>query len=48
MTTVNDIYAAIDAFAPFSSCESFDNVGLLIGNGEQPVKNCLLTLDITH
>lgn len=48
MATVYDIYAAIDAFAPFASCESFDNVGLLIGNGEQPVKNCLLTLDITH
>lgn len=48
MTTVSNIYAAIDAFAPFSSCESFDNVGLLIGEGEQTVKNCLITLDVTH
>lgn len=48
MTTISDIYAAIDAFAPFSSCEGFDNVGLLIGEGNQAVKNCLITLDITH
>lgn len=48
MTTVSDIYTAIDTFAPFSSCEGFDNVGLLIGEGNQPVRNCLITLDVTH
>ncbi len=48
MTTVSDIYAAIDAFAPFSSCEGFDNVGILVGNGSQPVGNCLITMDVTH
>ncbi len=48
MKTVSDIWQALDAAAPFSSCESFDNVGLLIGDGGQPVENCLITLDITH
>ena len=37
MTKVSDIFQVIDAAAPFSSCESFDNVGVLIRTGGQPL-----------
>ncbi len=48
MRKVSDIYAALDKIAPFASCESFDNVGVLIGNPEAPISRCLVTLDVTH
>lgn len=47
MATVHEIYQAIDRLAPFDSCESFDNVGLLIGDPETEVSRVLLTLDVT-
>ena len=47
MYTVKEIYAYIDTFAPFDRALSFDNVGLLVGDGEQPVQRAMLALDIT-
>ena len=31
MITVGDVYQALDAFAPFSTQEKWDNSGLLVG-----------------
>lgn len=46
-TTVSYILDCIDRIAPFNTAESWDNIGLLIGNGNQPVSKILLSLDIT-
>ena len=46
--TVQDIYQVLDNAAPFSTQESYDNSGLLVGSTEQPVTHILLTLDITR
>ena len=48
MTTVGDIRRLLDQMAPFDSCESFDNVGILIGGEDLPVSRCLVTLDVTR
>lgn len=48
MTTVNDIYNAINAVAPFSIADSFDNSGILVGSPSSPVSKALLALDITQ
>lgn len=45
--TVGDFYDTINAFAPFSTARSGDNVGLLVGGREQPVQRALLALDCT-
>lgn len=47
MTTVNDVYKIIDAWAPFDSAEDFDNVGLLIGNRGAEVTGILIALDVS-
>ncbi len=47
MVTVNDIYAALDAAAPFATQESYDNSGLLVGDGTEKITKILLALDIT-
>lgn len=47
MTTVKDIYNYIDSFAPFNTAESFDNVGILVGDPEKNVTIVLAALDIT-
>lgn len=47
MTTVQEIYRFIDQIAPFSTQESWDNSGMLVGHWEQPVSRVLMTLDIT-
>jgi putative NIF3 family GTP cyclohydrolase 1 type 2 len=44
---VKDIADAIDGIVPLKLAQDWDNVGLLIGNPEQNVKNVLLTIDIT-
>lgn len=44
---VSDIFKCIDEFAPFNTCEEFDNVGLLIGDAKKNVKNVLIALDLT-
>lgn len=45
---VIDIYEYINKFAPFDSCDSFDNVGLLVGDMYDDVNCVLLATDITH
>lgn len=47
MTTVRDIYAFLDGWAPFSTAMSFDNAGLLAGSGREEVRRAVLALDIT-
>lgn len=47
MTSVNDIYKFIDIIAPFESAMSFDNVGILAGDGRAPVAKAVVSLDIT-
>ena len=41
-TTVNEIASYIEALAPKSLAESWDNVGLLVGDGDAEVNTCLL------
>lgn len=48
MALVNDIYRAMDELAPFSSQESWDNSGILVGSKTNTVKKIMLTLDITY
>lgn len=45
---IKDITAAIAAFAPLQYQESYDNAGLLFGNGDWEVTGVLLTLDTTE
>lgn len=47
MTTVKDIYAAIDRLAPFETQLSFDNAGFLMGSGNTQVTKVLVALDVT-
>lgn len=47
MRTVKEIYQEINAFAPFSTQENWDNSGLLIGEMNQEVSGVLVTLDIS-
>ena len=48
MTTVNDIFENLNELAPVSLKMDFDNVGLLVGSGNNTVKKCLISLDITN
>lgn len=48
MSRISEIYDYIDSFAPFETAESYDNVGLLIGDGNRDVSKVLLSLDITE
>lgn len=48
MVKVSDIAAAIEAFAPKSLQESYDNAGLQVGDPEMPVSAVLLCLDVTE
>lgn len=46
--TINDILDYINTFSPLSFAESFDNVGLLVGCGEERVRGICCALDITN
>lgn len=48
MTTVLDIYNAIDKLIPFSSQESWDNCGLLAGDPDKGIHRIVTALDITN
>lgn len=48
MLKVKDIGSAIEAFAPLSLQESYDNAGLQVGNPESAVSAVLLCLDVTE
>ena len=47
MTTVKDIYDFIDTMAPFETAMNYDNVGILVGSGEQTVKKAIVSLDVS-
>lgn len=47
MHTVADVTRFLDAFAPPALAESWDNVGLLVGSYEQPVKRVMTCLTVT-
>ena len=48
MTTIGNIYKAIDQFAPFKLQEKWDNSGILVGEKNSAVTKVLLALDITE
>jgi dinuclear metal center protein, YbgI/SA1388 family len=48
MSTILDIFNAIDYFSPFNTQEDWDNSGLLIGDKSAPVNTAVLALDITN
>ena len=45
--TVRDVYDWLDALAPFDAAESFDNVGLLVGDPSATVRKTLFCVDAT-
>jgi len=45
---VKDIAAVVEKIAPLGLAQSWDNVGLLIGDPERRIKNILLTIDVTQ
>lgn len=47
MSTVRDVYNAINEFAPFNTQESWDNAGMLAGNFDWQVDTAVAALDIT-
>ncbi len=47
MKTVGDVCAVLEAFAPLSLQESYDNAGLILGNRDQEVTGILIALDTT-
>ena len=46
--TVNELTSIIDQKAPTALKEDYDNVGLLVGNGETEISGVLITLDVTE
>ena len=42
---VRDILNILDSWAPFETAESFDNTGLLVGDGDADVSGILIALD---
>lgn len=47
MYRLADLYAVLNAAAPFENAMDFDNVGILVGSGETTVRRVMLALDIT-
>lgn len=45
---IKDIARGIEQFAPLSYQESYDNSGLLVGDPNSEVTNCLISLDCTE
>ena len=45
--TVADLVRAMEAIAPLRHAASWDNVGLLLGDAEQPLGSVLLAIDLT-
>mgnify|MGYP000712873869 CR=1 FL=1 len=48
MTTVQQVITLMEQLAPRSYAESWDNVGLMIGNRNAIVTGVLTTLDVTE
>lgn len=47
MIKVKDVYDKIDSISPFSTQESWDNSGLLVGDVDMPANNIYICLDIS-
>ncbi len=47
MPTTGDIFSFLEKKAPVGMKMDFDNVGLLVGRGDRPVRRILAALDIT-
>lgn len=47
MTTISDITAALEAWAPRPSQQSYDNVGLQVGDASATINRTLIALDLT-
>ena len=47
-TTVSQLAAALEAWAPKALQESYDNTGLMVGNPSDAVRGVLTTLDVTQ
>jgi len=47
-TTVSDVLKIVDRLAPFALAESWDNVGLLVGDKDREVTGAVLCLDVTE
>ncbi len=45
---ITDILQALESFAPAALAEKWDNVGLLVGNPDSPVRAVLVALDPTN
>ena len=45
---LSQLAAALNDIAPTRNAESWDNVGMLVGDGAQPVSKVLLTIDYTE
>jgi len=43
-----DIAGVVEKIAPLGLAQSWDNVGLLLGDPERPIRNVLLTIDVTQ
>jgi len=48
MPTVSDIYSFLDSIAPFSTQESWDNSGFLVGDASKEVSRVVVCLDVTN
>jgi dinuclear metal center YbgI/SA1388 family protein len=48
MMKINEITSYINALAPPSLQESYDNTGLIIGNSEKEIISALITIDVTE
>ena len=44
---VRDVAEQIERIVPLKLAQDWDNVGLLVGDAHNPVKNILLTIDVT-
>ena len=48
MAAVNEVFQALDQWAPFETQMDFDNAGFLVGRGDRQVDKILVSLDITE
>src|SRR5687768_5299518 len=44
---LRELLSILESIAPTAYAESWDNVGLLVGNVDQPVTRAMLTIDYT-
>src|SRR5690606_24058767 len=44
---ISDIIRSLESWAPETTAESWDNVGLQAGNSQSPVRRALVALDLT-